>query len=178
MNSHFHVLEWTGRDVRESDDDSIRYEGIPACVSEEDIPDAPPKHVIATFDIECLSSRSTWEHQIFPDAKVEGDVITQVCTFFSRMGESAPFAGKSTLSRGRRFTAHSRGARNTVGARKKSVRLEGPFLWAWSARTACARRVGRRGATLITNTTRSSTKKRRRVSPPTRATSGECSRRS
>lgn len=64
---------------------------------EDEVPDAPPKHVIATFDIECLSSRSTWEDQIFPDATVEGDVVTQVCTFFSRMGEPAPFAGEALV---------------------------------------------------------------------------------
>lgn len=75
----------------------VQYEGVPACVSEDRIPDAPPKHVIATFDIECLSSRSTWEDQIFPDATVEGDVVTQVCTFFSRMGEPAPFAGEALV---------------------------------------------------------------------------------
>lgn len=64
---------------------------------EDCVPDAAPKHVVATFDIECLSSRSTWEDQIFPDASVEGDVVTQVCTFFSRMGEPAPFAGEALV---------------------------------------------------------------------------------
>ena len=64
---------------------------------EDEVPDAAPPHVVATFDIECLSSRSTWNDQIFPDATIEGDVITQVCTFFSRMGDSVPFAGEALV---------------------------------------------------------------------------------
>jgi hypothetical protein len=43
----------------------VEYEGVPVPVPDDEVPDAAPPHVIATFDIECLSSRSTWEDQIF-----------------------------------------------------------------------------------------------------------------
>ena len=83
------------------DDGGFKGGDSPLCrlrpLREDEVPDAAPKHVIATFDIECLSSRSTWEDQIFPDATVEGDVVTQVCTFFSRLGEPVPFAGEALV---------------------------------------------------------------------------------
>jgi len=75
----------------------VHYEGTPVPLTDDEAPDSCAPHVIATFDIEVYSSRSTWLDQIFPDASVPGDVVTQVCTFFSRFGESTPFAAESLV---------------------------------------------------------------------------------
>lgn len=68
------------------------FEEAPTAVPDESAPETSPPHVIATFDIEVFSSRSTWEDQIFPEASVKEDVVTQIVVFFSRLGETLPYA--------------------------------------------------------------------------------------
>lgn len=75
----------------------VHYDGVPIPLADDEVPEVCAPHVIATFDIEVFSSRSTWLDQIFPEASVPGDVVTQVCTFFSRFGESAPYEAESLV---------------------------------------------------------------------------------
>ena len=90
---------------------AVHYECTPTALQDADAPQACAPHVAATFDIEAFSSRSTWTEQIFPDAEVAGDAVTQICTFFSRFGESKPYHAESLCcSRGRaRARAKHRG---------------------------------------------------------------------
>ena len=75
----------------------VHYEEVPTAIADEDVPEISPPHVVATFDIEVFSSRSTWEDQIFPDAAVRDDVVTQIVVFFSRFGEKLPYAGTALV---------------------------------------------------------------------------------
>ena len=75
----------------------VHYETIPVVLDDADVPQGCAPHVVATFDIETLSSRSTWEEQIFPDATFPDDAVTQVCTFFSRFGDSDPYDAESLV---------------------------------------------------------------------------------
>ena len=68
----------------------MHFTGAPVPLHDDDVPEQSAPHIIATFDIEVFSSRSTWEDSIFPDANIPGDVVTQIVTFFSKFGESEP----------------------------------------------------------------------------------------
>jgi DNA polymerase delta subunit 1 len=47
--------------------------------------------VMATFDIEVFSAASTRDDSVFPDFRQPDDVVTQVVTMFSRIGEDRPW---------------------------------------------------------------------------------------
>jgi hypothetical protein len=67
----------------------LHYECVPVPLSDDDVPERSAPHVVATFDIECFASESTEFDQLFPDPAVDGDVVTQIVTFFNRFGEKA-----------------------------------------------------------------------------------------
>jgi hypothetical protein len=69
----------------------LHYEGVPVPLADEDVPSRSAPHIIATFDIETMSSRSTWQDQIFPDATVKDDVVTMIVTYFNKFGENTPY---------------------------------------------------------------------------------------
>jgi hypothetical protein len=69
----------------------LHYEGVPVPVEDDDVPECSAPHVVATFDIETMSSRSTWEDNIFPDATVKEDVVTMIVTYFNKFGENTPY---------------------------------------------------------------------------------------
>lgn len=111
---------------------AVHYDATPIALLDDEIPDACAPHVIATFDIEVFSSRSTWEEQIFPESGVDGDAITQVCTFFSRFGESSPYEAESLVllppggeEPAKEFTS------SIVPVRVKYFRTEESLLHAW-----------------------------------------------
>ena len=111
---------------------AVHYECTPTAMKDADAPQACAPHVAATFDIEAFSSRSTWTEQIFPDAEVAGDAVTQICTFFSRFGESKPYHAESlVLLKG----ACPEPARSTVESlvpvHLRYFRSEGALLRAW-----------------------------------------------
>jgi DNA polymerase delta subunit 1 len=76
---------------------SVHYDAVPTVVSDADVPEECAPHVVATFDIECVACRSTWQTQLFPSALEKGDAITQVCTFFSRFGEALPYEAEALV---------------------------------------------------------------------------------
>jgi hypothetical protein len=69
----------------------LHFEETPTVVPEDETPARSAPHVVATFDIETMSSRSTWEDNIFPDATVKDDVVTMIVTYFSKFGENTPY---------------------------------------------------------------------------------------
>lgn len=71
---------------------AVHFEEAPEAIPDEKTPQISPPHVIATFDIEVYSSRSTWEDQVFPKASVKEDAVTQIVVFFSKFGEKLPYA--------------------------------------------------------------------------------------
>ena len=65
----------------------LHFQCVPVPLADEEVPERSAPHVVATFDIECFASESQWEDQLFPEALVNGDVVTQIVTFFNRFGE-------------------------------------------------------------------------------------------
>jgi DNA polymerase elongation subunit (family B) len=67
------------------------FQCVPIPLADADIPEHSAPHVVATFDIETYSSRSTKDNNIFPDATVNEDVVTMIVTYFNRFGETTPY---------------------------------------------------------------------------------------
>jgi len=75
----------------------LHFETTPAPLTDKERPEANAPHVVATFDIECFSSRSVWEDQIFPEATFPGDCVTQVVFYLNRFGEKTPFDAEALV---------------------------------------------------------------------------------
>jgi DNA polymerase delta subunit 1 len=117
----------------------LHFEAKPVPLHENEIPEQSAPHVVATFDIECFSSRSTWKDQIFPDASVPGDHVTQVVTFFSHFGSNKPYAGQALVLLGPGGVAPER---DTVCSINVTVQVsyfheESALLRAWVKSYAC-----------------------------------------
>lgn len=111
---------------------AVHYECTPTALQDADAPQACAPHVAATFDIEAFSSRSTWTEQIFPDAEVAGDAVTQICTFFSRFGESEPYYAESlVLLKGACPEPARSIVESLVPVNLRYFRSEGALLRAW-----------------------------------------------
>ena len=67
------------------------FQCVPIPLADADIPERSAPHVVATFDIETFSSRSTRDNNIFPDATVNEDVVTMIVTYFNQFGETTPY---------------------------------------------------------------------------------------
>jgi DNA polymerase delta subunit 1 len=112
----------------------VHYNAVPVALSDEEAPKTCAPHVVATFDIEALSSRSAWKEQCFPDATVQEDAVTQICTFFSRFGASAPYDAESLVLLPAGGEAPARDTvESLVAVRVRYFRTEGALLSAWVA---------------------------------------------